>query len=86
MSNPYMEEAAKINRELPKCADRQERESMIAEALARAVREEREKVAKWMLARSYATGHGDTVEAMLAELEWQAKERGTKLDLGRSTP
>lgn len=35
----------------------------------------REPVALWMIARSYATGHGDTVEDMLGELEWQAQER-----------
>lgn len=32
---------------------------------------EREKVAKWMVERSYATGHGDTIEDLLAELDWQ---------------
>jgi hypothetical protein len=36
---------------------------------------EREKVAQWMVERSYATGHGDTVEDLLKELEWQAAER-----------
>ena len=36
---------------------------------------EREKVAKWMLERGYATGHGDTVEDLLKELEWQVAER-----------
>jgi hypothetical protein len=36
---------------------------------------EREKVAAWMLRRSYATGHGDTVEDLLDELEWQVAER-----------
>ena len=35
---------------------------------------EREKVAAWMIERSYATGHGDTVEDLLKELEWQARE------------
>ena len=34
---------------------------------------EREKVAAWMLQRSYATGHGDTIEDLLVELEWQVK-------------
>jgi hypothetical protein len=32
---------------------------------------EREKVAKWMIQRSYATGHGDTLEDLLQELDWQ---------------
>jgi len=38
-------------------------------------RDMREKVAKWMVERSYATGHGDTVEDLLKELEWQVAER-----------
>jgi hypothetical protein len=36
---------------------------------------ERNKVAQWMIARSYATGHGDTVDDLLKELEWQVKEQ-----------
>ena len=36
---------------------------------------EREKVAKWMVERSYATGHGDKVEDLLTEIDWQAAER-----------
>jgi hypothetical protein len=36
---------------------------------------EREKVAKWMIEKGYATGHGDTVEDLLKELEWQIAER-----------
>ena len=36
---------------------------------------EREKVAAWMIRKSYATGHGDTVEDLLKELEWQVAER-----------
>lgn len=36
---------------------------------------EREKVAKWMIRKGYATGHGDTTEDLLAELEWQVAER-----------
>ena len=39
------------------------------------IRMAREKVAAWMRARSYATGHGDTVEDLLKELEWQVAER-----------
>ena len=35
---------------------------------------EREKVAAWMIQRSYATGHGDTTEDLLVELEWQVRE------------
>jgi hypothetical protein len=35
----------------------------------------REKVARWMMERGYATGHGDTIEDLLTELEWQVKEK-----------
>lgn len=35
---------------------------------------DREKVAAWMIERSYATGHGDTTEDLLKELEWQVRE------------
>jgi hypothetical protein len=36
---------------------------------------EREKVAAWMMERGYATGHGDSVEDLLQELEWQIREQ-----------
>ena len=39
---------------------------------------EREKVAAWMVSHLYATGHGDTTEDMLEELEWQIAERERK--------
>lgn len=35
---------------------------------------ERNKIATWMMAKGYATGHGDTVENLLEELECQVKE------------
>ena len=35
---------------------------------------ERNKLAQWMVQHSYATGHGDTVEDLLKELEWQIRE------------
>jgi len=35
---------------------------------------ERNKVAQWMMAKGYATGHGDTTEDLLRELEWQVRE------------
>ena len=44
------------------------------EEMTRAVRAERNKVAQWMIKRSYATGHGDSVEDLLKELEWQVAE------------
>ena len=35
---------------------------------------DKEKLAQWMMAKGYATGHGDTVEDLLKELEWQIEE------------
>lgn len=33
-----------------------------------------EQLAAWMIEHSFSTGHGDTVEDLLRELEWQVKE------------
>jgi hypothetical protein len=35
---------------------------------------ERNKLAQWMIKHSYATGHGDTIEDLLKELEGQVAE------------
>ena len=40
----------------------------------KAIETEREKVAQWMMQRGYATGHGDTIEDLLKELDWQIRE------------
>ena len=48
-------------------------------AYAAGVAAERNKVAQWMMARSYATGHGDTVEDLLKELDWQVREEEREL-------
>lgn len=40
--------------------------------------DERNKVAQWMIDHSYATGHGDTTEDLLQELEWQIAENWTR--------
>jgi hypothetical protein len=44
-----------------------------------AVAAERNKLAAWMMANGYATGHGDTTEDLLGELEWQIAE-GLKME------
>jgi phosphoglycerate dehydrogenase-like enzyme len=44
-------------------------------AVREAVAAEREKVAEWMMARAYATGHGETTEELLEELGWQIEEK-----------
>ena len=36
---------------------------------------ERNKLAAWMMRQGYATGHGDSIEKLLEELEWQIEER-----------
>ncbi len=36
---------------------------------------ERNKLAAWMIERGYATGHGDTIEDLLQELDWQVREQ-----------
>ena len=36
---------------------------------------DKEKVAQWMVERGFVTGHGDTIEDLLKEIEWQVKER-----------
>ena len=35
---------------------------------------EREKVVQWMMERGYATGHGDTIQELIKEVEWQVAE------------
>ena len=37
--------------------------------------DERNKLAAWMMAQGYSTGHGDTIEDLLKELEWQIEDR-----------
>lgn len=39
------------------------------------VHEDREKLALWMMGHGYATGHGDTIDDLLSELEWQINEK-----------
>ena len=48
-------------------------------AYAAGAADERNKVAQWMIARSYATGHGDTVEDLLKELAQSVREEEREL-------
>ena len=63
--------------ERPACikAQRDELVQKLPKLVAEAVAADREKVAAWMRSKSYATGHGDTTEDLLKELEWQVAER-----------
>jgi len=47
-------------------------------AFAAGAAAERNKLAQWMIDRGYATGHGDTTEDLLQELEWQIAENWTR--------
>ena len=38
-------------------------------------KQELAKAIMWMMDKGYATGHGDTIEDLLKELEWQVAER-----------
>ena len=44
-------------------------------AFAAGAEAERNKLATWMMAKGYATGHGDSVADLLKELEWQVREQ-----------
>ena len=35
---------------------------------------DKEKLAQWMIAKGYATGHADSMEDLLQELDWQIAE------------
>jgi hypothetical protein len=41
--------------------------------------DERNKVAQWMIDHNFATGHGDTTEDLLEELDWQITESWSKV-------
>lgn len=47
-------------------AEREQADARVAAA--------REKVAAWMVLRGFATGHGDTLDDLLAEAAWQVEE------------
>ena len=39
------------------------------------MREDINKLADWMMANGYATGHGETMDDLLDELKWQIHEQ-----------
>jgi hypothetical protein len=48
--------------------------AMYGDRIQKLIDDERNKLAQWMMTKGYATGHGDTVEDLLRELEWQVRE------------
>ena len=51
--------------------------TMAENAYKKGQTDERNKVAQWMMTKGYATGHGDTTEDLLRELEWQLLKENT---------
>lgn len=66
------EAGAELNSDLPDWSFEDDQLESFAAIVAAA---EREKVAAWMIARGYATGHGNTIEELLQELDWQVREQ-----------
>ena len=54
--------------------DREKFVSVVERFAALVAAAEREKVARWQIGSGYATGHGETIEDLLVELEWQVRE------------
>ena len=52
--------------------------------MAAAAEQNREALASWIMFNGYATGHGDTVADLLAELDWQHAERADEAYVLRS--
>jgi len=48
-------------------------------AFAAGAAAERNKLAQWMIDSGYSTGHGDTTEDLLEELDWQITESWSKV-------
>jgi hypothetical protein len=55
------------------CHDQCQRPACVA--VRKAVAAERNKLAAWMTAQGYATGHGDTMEQLLEELSVEIREK-----------
>ena len=50
----------------------------LTKALKESHKNDIEKLAQWMMERGYATGHADTIEDLLQELDWQIREQAEK--------
>jgi len=67
----YADEDGAINDGIETAADFSQELEAFAKLVAA---KEREKVAKWQIGSGYSTGHGETIEDLLVELEWQVRE------------
>lgn len=68
-----MADQAYTPRPCPTCGYQMDRVEKLNNEVAQLRIFPREAVAQWMIKRGYATGHGDTIEDLLAELEGQLK-------------
>ena len=81
MSDSYDDYEAKIQRaeqasplwEMVKAEH--DKQIEIAQAYERGWNAALAQLAAWMMRQGYATGHGDSIEKLLEELEWQIEER-----------
>ena len=69
------EAGAELNSDLPDWSFEDDQLESFAAIVAAA---EREKVAAWMMERGYATGHGDSTQDLLTELDWQIRDQAEK--------
>ena len=53
--------------------------AMLERLIQKSAAAERNKIAKWIIARGYSTGHGDTVADLLKELELTVREEEREL-------
>jgi hypothetical protein len=72
-----MDDIIRMARKHGKAVQEQNREveyRFTFEGVAALLSAERNKLAAWMIAKGYATGHGDTTEGLLEELRRQVRE------------
>lgn len=68
------DEIVRLAREADLWLTSDERIAAVERFAAAVAAAEREKVARWQIGSGYTTGHGETIEDLLVELEWQVRE------------
>lgn len=64
----------------PNCKRYEIRDSVTVQPVA-SVPQDKEKLAQWMLSRSIATGHGDTIDGLIKELDSQVVVKSVRQDV-----
>lgn len=78
ISRPYIVEVARLTAALTEAEATPNPFILMHDAAKEARKEEREKVAAWMIQHSFAIGHGDTLNDLLVELSGQVGEIGAR--------